>query len=83
MFTIWNLIAGLGGGLFKVIDKILDMTRDKQLINQGKAIAKAEMDRKETVQAKIELEVNQEQTQILLGDNNKSDLVEKMNKGKF
>jgi hypothetical protein len=81
--TLWNLIIGLGGGLIKVITKVLEMMRDKQLMDQGKALAKAEQDKKEAAQAKIELEINREQTEILLADTSKDDLTKKLEDGKF
>lgn len=81
--TLWNLIIGLGGGLLKVITKVLEMMRDKQLMDQGKALAKAEQDKKEAAQAKIELEINREQAEILLTDTSKDDLTKKLEDGKF
>lgn len=83
MGTLWNIIIGLGGGLLKVIVKILEMMRDKQLVEQGRALAKAEQDRKDSTSAKIEIAVIQEQEQILMNDASKEDLAKKMNEGKF
>lgn len=81
--TLWNLIIGLGGGLIKVITKVLEMMRDKQLLDQGKALAKAEQDKKEAAQAKIELEINREQAEVLLSDSSKESLTKKLEDGKF
>lgn len=83
MATLWTIIVNLGGGLLKVVIKVLELMRDKQLIEQGKALARAEQDKKELAQAKIEVEVAHEQTEILMKQESKNDIVEKLNNGKF
>jgi multidrug resistance efflux pump len=83
MATLWTIIVNLGGGLLKVVIKVLELMRDKQLVEQGKALARAEQDKKELAQAKIEVEVAHEQTEILMKQESKNDIVEKLNNGKF
>lgn len=83
MGTLWNIIVGLGGGLLKVIVKVLEMMRDKQLVEQGKELERAKQNKKDAISAKIEVAVVQEQEQILMSDASKEDLAKKMNEGKF
>lgn len=83
MGTLWNIIVGLGGGLLKVIVKVLEMMRDKQLIDQGKALERAEQDKRDAAAAKIEVAVVHEQEKILLGDSTRDELANNMINGKF
>jgi len=83
MLSVWNMIVGILSGVVKISLKILDMIRDKKLIDQGRAIERAENVKKDLERSKEELELNREQTEILLKEADKKDIISKMESGKF
>jgi len=83
MLSVWNMIVGILSGVVKISLKILDMIRDKKLVDQGRAIERAENVKKDLERSKEELELNREQTEILLKEADKKDIISKMESGKF
>ena len=77
-WILW-LLGGVSG-LFKVISEALQMYRDKDLIDQGRQQAEAE------IAAKIAAEQNaisKKQTDILMQERTEEELKKKLENGEF
>lgn len=69
-------ILGFLSSLSQIISKVLDYFREKNLINQGKALQQAEI-------AKDEININREQTEILSQDRTKEETIKRLEDGTF
>jgi hypothetical protein len=76
MLSLWNIIVGLLGGIVKISLRVLDMIKEKRLIDQGRALERGKI-------AEEQLEITREQTEILISKADKKDIVDKMESGKF
>ena len=74
--NILNLILGLFSGLAKIVIRVLEIVKEKRLIEQGKTLERAE-------QAIKEAENLREQQKILMEKRTKSDVIKSMEDGKF
>lgn len=74
--NILSTILGLFGGITKIVERILDIIREKRLIEQGKIQEKAE-------QAMKESEVLRKQQEILLEDRSEEEVIKTLENGKF
>ena len=74
--NILNLILGLFSGLAKIVIRVLEIVKEKRLIEQGKTLERAE-------QAIKEAESLREQQKILMEKRTKSDVIKSMEDGKF
>lgn len=80
---MWTTILGLFSGLFNLALRVLEMIKEQKLIQKGIDIEKTKNMELESKQAKSEAELVRQQSEILLGDSSKKELIEKMEKGKF
>lgn len=69
-------ILGFFSGFFKSLEKILDMFKTKQDMNQGRALEQAD-------QAIRENELMRKETEVLTEKRNKDDVIKKLESGSF
>lgn len=75
--SIWLTVLGLLGGLFRIVLRVLELSKEKKTAEQAKQLEKAEIAIKES-------ELLRKQTEILLDDTvNKANTIKNLENGKF
>lgn len=74
--AFWTLLLGFFTGLFNTASRLFDFLKTKQTLDQGRKLEQAE-------QAKSEVDLAREQTQILTRDQTREDTIKKMESGEF
>lgn len=80
---MWSTILGLFSGLFNLSLRVLEMLKEQKWVQKGIDIEKARNMELESKQAKSEAELIRQQSEILLSESSKKELVDKMEKGNF
>lgn len=70
------MILGFFSGLFGSLTRILDMFKTKKTLDQGRALQQAD-------QAKREIALQRQETEILTQKLTKEDVIKKLEDGKF
>jgi len=74
--TFFGSFIALITSIFSIFGKALDIYKQKELIDQGKILKESEI-----IQENSELE--KKQTEIIIQDRTKEEVIEKMKKGTF
>lgn len=74
--AFWTVLLGFLTGFFNTASRIFDFLKTKQVLDQGRKLEQAE-------QAKTEVELAREQTEILTRDQTREDTIKKMEDGSF
>lgn len=83
MATVWSLLVSIFGGIIQISMKVMEMMKEKELVNRGIELERNRQRERDSIQAKAELETSREQSEVLLTDLDKKDVINKMENGKF
>lgn len=77
MFSGWiTTLLGFMTGFFQGVSKIIDYLRAQDYVNQGRALERADINKKES-------EISRKQAEIVVADRTHEEVVKKLEDGKF